>query len=249
MRIASSPGLWPPSGLWPRWARAARLSGGGRVGEQMPGGVTACGRSRRAISCGGGRRWPSWRRTPAALGGLRRLAQAPTAAMPSPLGDWPWRTVRSEPRTVGVSPAQEASLRAEPNRLMSPISARRTSAVNGPTPGSWVRTLTAGRTWPAGAPPSRAGRPGRCRASTAPGRPRSPRARPPAAPARPAIPARAAPAARGRPWPWSARTAWIRLRSSVRSRTSCARCRSSARSCRTAGGAIHASGSRSARSS
>src|SRR5258708_1914112 len=27
----------------------------------------------------------------------------------------------------------------------------------------------------------------------------------------------------GRPWPWSARTAWIRLRSSVRSRTSCAR--------------------------
>jgi hypothetical protein len=39
------------------------------------------------------------------------------------------------------------------------------------------------------------------------------------------------------------------LRSSVRSRTSCARCRSSARSCRTAGGAIHASGSRSARSS
>jgi hypothetical protein len=41
----------------------------------------------------------------------------------------------------------------------------------------------------------------------------------------------------------------MRLRSSVRSRTSCARCRSSARSCRIAGGAIHASGSRSARSS
>src|SRR6185437_12253396 len=43
--------------------------------------------------------------------------------------------------------------------------------------------------------------------------------------------------------------AWTRLRSSVRRRTSCARCRSSARSCRTCGGAIHASGSRSARSS
>ena len=57
---------------------------------------------------------------------------------------WPCRTVRSEPRTVGVSPAQAASLRAEPNRVMSPTSARMTSAVNGPTPGSWVRTLTRG---------------------------------------------------------------------------------------------------------
>ncbi|HEV2257275.1 MAG TPA: hypothetical protein VGS06_29430 [Streptosporangiaceae bacterium] len=46
----------------------------------------------------------------------------------------------------------------------------------------------------------------------------------------------------------SARTAWIRLRSRVRSRTSRARCRSSARSWRTSGGAIDASGSRSARS-
>ena len=53
----------------------------------------------------------------------------------------------------------------------------------------------------------------------------------------------------GRLWPWSASTAWIRLRTSVRSRTSWIRCRSSARSCRTCGGAIHASGSRSARSS
>ena len=42
--------------------------------------------------------------------------------------------------------------------------------------------------------------------------------------------------------------AWIRLRSKVRSRTRATRCRSSARSARTGGGAIHASGSRSARS-
>jgi hypothetical protein len=54
------------------------------------------------------------------------------------------RTMRSLPRTVGVSPARDASLRADPNRLMSPISASRTSAVNGLTPGSWVSTLTAG---------------------------------------------------------------------------------------------------------
>jgi len=45
---------------------------------------------------------------------------------------------------VGVSPAQDASLRAEPNRLTSPISARMTRAVNGLTPGSWVSTLTCG---------------------------------------------------------------------------------------------------------
>ena len=46
--------------------------------------------------------------------------------------------------TVGVSPAQDASLRAELNRLTSPTSARMTSAMNGPTPGSWVSTLTRG---------------------------------------------------------------------------------------------------------
>src|SRR5215472_5827841 len=40
--------------------------------------------------------------------------------------------------------AQDASLRAEANRVMSPISASRTSAVNGPTPGSWVSTFTCG---------------------------------------------------------------------------------------------------------
>ena len=57
---------------------------------------------------------------------------------------WPCRTVRSLPRTVGVSPAQEASLRAELNRVMSPTSARMTRAVKGPTPGSWARTLTRG---------------------------------------------------------------------------------------------------------
>jgi hypothetical protein len=56
----------------------------------------------------------------------------------------PWRTVRSLPRTDGVSPAQAASLRAEPKRVMPPISASRTSAVNTPTPGSRVSDLTRG---------------------------------------------------------------------------------------------------------
>src|SRR6266550_4248019 len=56
----------------------------------------------------------------------------------------PCRTVRSEPRTVGVSPAQLASLRALGKRVMSPISASMTSAVNWPTPGSVVKILTRG---------------------------------------------------------------------------------------------------------
>jgi len=56
----------------------------------------------------------------------------------------PCRTVRSEPRTVGVSPAQLASLRALGKRVMSPISASMTRAVNWPTPGSVVKILTRG---------------------------------------------------------------------------------------------------------
>ena len=56
----------------------------------------------------------------------------------------PWRTVRSLPRTAGVSPAQAAGSRADPKRVMSPISASRTSAVNSPAPGSRVSTFTRG---------------------------------------------------------------------------------------------------------
>ena len=56
----------------------------------------------------------------------------------------PCRTVRSEPRTIGVSPAQLASLRALSNREMSPISATITSAVNFRMPSSVVSVLTRG---------------------------------------------------------------------------------------------------------
>ena len=42
----------------------------------------------------------------------------------------------------GGEPGPGRRLRAEPNRLTSPISAKMTSAVNGPTPGSWVKTFT-----------------------------------------------------------------------------------------------------------
>jgi hypothetical protein len=56
----------------------------------------------------------------------------------------PWCTVWSEPRTVGVSPAHDASRRALENRVMSPISASSTMAVNSPTPGSVVSTFTRG---------------------------------------------------------------------------------------------------------
>jgi hypothetical protein len=56
----------------------------------------------------------------------------------------PCRTVKSDPRTVGVSPTQLANLRAFEKRPMSPISASNTRAVNSPTPGSAVNTFTRG---------------------------------------------------------------------------------------------------------
>jgi hypothetical protein len=50
---------------------------------------------------------------------------------------WPCRTVRSEPWTVGVSPAHEASLRADANRVnVADLGEQHQRAVNGPTPGS-----------------------------------------------------------------------------------------------------------------
>jgi hypothetical protein len=47
----------------------------------------------------------------------------------------PWRMVRSEFRTVGVSPAHAHSLRAVGQRLLSPISVISVMAVRRPTPG------------------------------------------------------------------------------------------------------------------
>ena len=81
------------------------------------------------------------------LGSLRGLAGSHRCcAEPCP-GMCPCRTVRSEPRTAGVSPAQLASLRAFGNRVMSPISASMTSAVNWPTPGSVVSIPARGPTF------------------------------------------------------------------------------------------------------
>jgi hypothetical protein len=237
---------WRPS-------RLAGRTGAAGVGEQVAGAGQQLAGDRRggdlrtaapgdALVAGG-----ELRCVPGLLRGLAQDPADPDRALP---GMCPCRTVRSLPRTVGVSPAQDASLRAEANRVMSPISASRTSAVNGPTPGSWVKTLTRGsdlacwRTSASSRPvtDSRASMSARASeitsAETA-GRSSEASHSRPGPLQQPA----------GRSWPWSARTAWIRFCSSVRSRTSCARCRSSARSWRTAGGAIHASGSRSARSS
>src|SRR5262249_59088955 len=147
---ASAPGaMRPPPGLPPR-----RCLGRGRlrghivpgVGEQVPGAG-----GQLAGDGGGGDLLPAPLRDAldgggelrGALGGLRR--PAPSAATPSPpRGCARSRRPRSLPRTVGVSPAQDASWRAEANRRMSPASARITSAVNGPTPGSWVKIFTRG---------------------------------------------------------------------------------------------------------
>src|SRR5215216_5439236 len=85
------------------------------------------------------RRWASWPSAGANMGW--RLAvwaaswRIPRTHTEPCLVMWPWRRVRSELRTWGVSPAQAHSLRAEGNRPISPISATRVIAVSLPTPG------------------------------------------------------------------------------------------------------------------
>jgi hypothetical protein len=72
----------------------------------------------------------------------------------APRASLAWRCARAGPygpsRGLWGEPGPGRKLAAWPNRVMSPISASRTSAVNGPTPGRAVRTLTrgSGRVWP-----------------------------------------------------------------------------------------------------
>src|SRR5215813_479534 len=96
-----------------------QLAGDGGGGDLLPAPL------RNALEGGCELRGAAWRSA--------RPHPAPSAATPSlPRGCAHSRRPRSLPRTVGVSPAHDASLRAEANRLMSPASARMTSAVNGP---------------------------------------------------------------------------------------------------------------------
>jgi hypothetical protein len=144
-RERACPGLGDPpvvtaAAVLPGRRLACRLAGARR-------GSAACGRSRwwRSSSRACWRSSGRWRRIPGTAWRSARPGSAPTAARLSPARVMcPCRTVRSEPRTVGVSPAQLASLRALGNRLMSPISASMTRAVNWPTPGGVVRVLTRG---------------------------------------------------------------------------------------------------------
>jgi hypothetical protein len=104
-------------------------------------GCRQAGARRGSAACGGSRWWRSsfpgaWRsrckrwRIRRPPGGLRGLVHHPPQVRRALLGD------------VEVSPAQPASLRGLGKRLMSPISASITSAVNSPTPGSVVSTFT-----------------------------------------------------------------------------------------------------------
>jgi hypothetical protein len=251
---SSSPGAWRPSGLSPALFVRRACGGGLRrctfgVGEQVPGAGEQLAGDRGggdllAASLGDG--LVAGGELRGAPGGLRCLAQH----LPQPdralFGDVPVAGDAVTAADGGVSPAQDASLRAVGNRVMSPISARMTSAVNGPAPGSWVRTLTRGSDrarWRI-SPSSRSIR---TSAASISARPSSITSREAAGSDSEASHWRPGPLQypAGRSWPWSASAAWIRLRSSVRSRTSWTRCRR----WRTAGGAIQASGSRSARSS
>jgi hypothetical protein len=149
------PGLGDPRGLRMRAGGAIRggsrrgragCRGGLVVGEQMVGaGEELAGDRDRgdllAAPAGDGGVGAGELGGPS--GGLGCLVEDPPQVRRALPGD-ACRTVRSGPRTVGVSPAQLASLRALPKRVMSPISASITSAVNCPMPGSAVSTLTRG---------------------------------------------------------------------------------------------------------
>src|SRR5215218_3931823 len=81
--------------------------------------------------------------------GWRLAVWAASCRIPRTQGEpclvmWPWRTLRSELRTWGVSPAQAHSLRAVGKRAMSPISATKVMAVSLPTPGRAVSAWTRG---------------------------------------------------------------------------------------------------------
>ena len=131
---------WRPSPL------AGRTVAGG-VGEQVIGAGYELAGDRRggdlaAAAAGDGLVAGGEVRVP--LGRLRRLAQHPPGPGRALLGDVPVADGAVAAADSRGKAGQAASLRADPNRVMSPISASRTSAVNGPTPGSWVRTLTRG---------------------------------------------------------------------------------------------------------
>src|ERR671911_2987818 len=79
-----------------------------------------------------------------ALGRLGGLLQDPRTQGEPCLVIWPWRTLRSELRTWGVSPAQAHSLRAVGKRARSPISATKVIAVSLPTPGRTISAWTRG---------------------------------------------------------------------------------------------------------
>ena len=150
-RERACPGLGDPAGLRGRRGSGCHADGGGARlgGEQVPGagdqlaGDRGGGNLRRAAFGDGGVGGGELR---GALGGLGHLVEHPPQPGRALSGMCPCRTVRSEPRTVGVSPAQLASLRALGKREISPISANMTRAVNWPTPGSVAKTLTRGPT-------------------------------------------------------------------------------------------------------
>jgi hypothetical protein len=97
-----------------------------------------------AASGGLGIEASKWRTGLGSLGGLLEHEADPRRAI---LVMWPWRRVRSEVRTAGVSPAQAHSLRAVGKRVMSPISAAKVRAVIGPIPGRPAAPGPVDRAW------------------------------------------------------------------------------------------------------
>src|SRR5262249_5236175 len=135
LRLLLVPGLCCRGGRGRSGAPAApRRQARARTNELDAGQSAADDRKR-------GRALPG-RRSRAPLGCLGSFPQRSAHPGRAPFGDVPVADGAVAAAYGGVRPAQAASLRAEPNRVMSPISASSTSAVYWPTPGSWVSTRT-----------------------------------------------------------------------------------------------------------
>ena len=126
--------LVPPGPVPGRWRAGARR------------GSAACGRSRWwRSSSRAAWQWPRrWRRIPGTAWRSAPPGSAPTAARPSPARDVPVPDGQIRAADRRGQPGLAGQLAGVRERLMSPISASMTSAVNWPTPGSVVKTLTRG---------------------------------------------------------------------------------------------------------
>jgi hypothetical protein len=145
------PGLGDPPGLWGRGAgraagRCAGL-GGVRGGEQVVGAGEELAGDRSGgdlLPAPAGDRGAGGAEFRGAFGGLSCLVEDPAQPGRALFGDVPVADGQIRSADCWGQPGPAGQLAGRRERVMSPISASITSAVNWPTPGSAVKTLTRG---------------------------------------------------------------------------------------------------------